>query len=73
MNDAMPRFYFHFVGDTPAHDVLGQEFADEAEARARGRALANHLATEQPHLVRDGNSVVVVSEDGREIEKLPLV
>ena len=68
----MPKFFFNFVGDTPAHDVLGQDFPDEAEALARGRELAHHLATEKPHLVRDGNSIVVVAEDGREVEKIAL-
>ncbi|MGL9622417.1 hypothetical protein QRQ56_31030 [Bradyrhizobium sp. U531] len=68
----MPRYFFNFVGDTPAHDVLGRDFADQTEAIARGRELAQHLVTEKPHLARDGNAIVVVTEDGQEIKKILL-
>lgn len=69
---AMARFYFHFVGDTPAHDVLGQDCADNREARIHAKALARALATEKPHLVRDGNSIAIVTEGGQEIDRIVL-
>lgn len=68
----MPRFYFHLVGDTPAHDVLGHDFANDGEARGHAKALAHSLATEKPHLLRDGNSIAVVAEGGQEIDRITL-
>jgi hypothetical protein len=64
----MPRFYFNLVGDTPAHDVLGQDFSGDRKARAHAMDLARHLATDKLLLARDGNAVVIVAEDGREID-----
>jgi hypothetical protein len=69
----MPRFYFNLVGDTPAQDVLGQDYSDDREARAHAKDLARHLATDKPLLVRDGNAVVIVAEDGREIGRIELM
>lgn len=71
-DDAMPRFYFHLVGDTPAHDVLGQDCADDREARAHAKALAHRLAAEMPPLVRDGNSISIVAAGGQEIGRVTL-
>ncbi|QOZ51664.1 hypothetical protein [Bradyrhizobium sp. CCBAU 53338] len=68
----MPRFYLHLVGDTPAHGVLGQDCADEREAPAHAKALARSLATEKPHLVRDGNSIAIVMEGGQEPDRIAL-
>jgi hypothetical protein len=66
------RYFFHLAGDLPAHDVLGQECADDREAKDRGDFIAHRIGTEKPDMVREGNFISVINENGEEIFQIPL-
>jgi hypothetical protein len=66
------RVFFHLAGDIPARDLLGRECANEDEAKAHGRQIAHGIGTEKPEMVRQGNYISVVTENGSEIARVPL-
>jgi hypothetical protein len=65
------RYFFHLAGELPARDLLGQECANDQEARDRGNSLANRIAADKPGVV-EGNFISVTDERGNEIFQIPL-
>jgi hypothetical protein len=70
---AMPHYFFHLAGKLLAHDVLGQDCSNDANAHAHARALAAHLATEKPTLVEAENHIRIVNCQGDEVGCVPIV
>jgi hypothetical protein len=68
----MPRYFFHLAGDVPAHDLLGHDCANEAEARDHGSFIAHRIGTERPGMIREENFISVVDARGREVAQVPL-
>ena len=68
----MPRYFFHLSGAISAHDVLGHECMDDAEARQHGSFIAHRIGTEKPEMVQDGNLISVVNENDEKIADIPL-
>jgi len=68
----MPRYFFHLAGDVPAHDVMGHECIDDAEAKQHGSFIAHRIGTEKPEMVRSGNFISVANEQNEEIAQFPL-
>jgi hypothetical protein len=68
----MPRYFFHLTGQLPAHDLIGHERADAEEAKDHASFIAHRIGTEKPGMVREGNSISVVDEDGGELFQVPL-
>jgi hypothetical protein len=67
------RYFFHLIGEVEAHDLLGRDFATITEAKAHASLLAHGVGTDRPALVREGNSIRIVSEAGEEVLRMPLV
>jgi hypothetical protein len=68
----MPKYFFHLAGDVPAHDLLGHDCADEAEAVDHGSFIAHRIGTERPAMIREENFISVVDAQGKEIAQVPL-
>jgi uncharacterized protein DUF6894 len=68
----MPKYFFHLAGDVPAHDLLGHECVDDAEAKEHGSFIAHRIGTEKPEMVREENFISVTDVHGKEIYRLPL-
>jgi hypothetical protein len=68
----MPHYFFHLAGDIPAHDLVGQECADDAEARDHGRFIAHRIGTERPEMVREANFISVRNGKDVELARIPL-
>ena len=68
----MPKYFFHLAGQLPAHDLLGHDCADDAEAKDRGSFIAHRIGTERPGMVREGNFISVKNGLGKEIFQIPL-
>ena len=68
----MARYFFHLAGDIPAHDLLGHECANDGEAIGHGSFIAHRIGTEKPEMVREGNFISVIDENGRELLQVPL-
>jgi len=68
----MSRYFFHLAGDVPAHDLLGHDCGDEAEAVDHGSFIAHRIGTERPEMIRKGNFISVVDARGNEIAQVPL-
>lgn len=68
----MPRYFFHLVGDVPAHDVIGHECANDSEAREHGSFIAHRIGSEKPEMIREGNLILVADDRDQEIAKIPL-
>jgi hypothetical protein len=68
----MPKYFFHLMGDVPAHDLLGHDCTNDKAAEEYGKMLARDVGTDKRQMIRDGNYIAVASEDGNEIAKIPL-
>lgn len=68
----MTHYFFHLAGDIPAHDLIGQECADDADARDHGSFIAHRIGTERPEMVRDGNFISVCNSRDIELFQIPL-
>jgi len=68
----MPRYFFHLMGELPAHDVLGHECANEKEAEEHANFIAHRVGTEKPSMVKEGNFISTTDEDGKEVAQIPL-
>jgi hypothetical protein len=68
----MPRYFFHLAGQLPAHDLLGHDCANDAEAEDHGSFIAHRIGTEKPGMIREGNFISVTDELGKEIFQIPL-
>jgi hypothetical protein len=68
----MPKYFFHLMGDVPAHDLLGHECTNDKAAEEYGKMLARDVGTDKPQMIRDGNYIAVANKDGNEIAKIPL-
>jgi hypothetical protein len=55
----MPKYFFHLAGQIPAHDLIGQECANESEAKDHGTFIAHRIGTEKPEMVREENFISV--------------
>ena len=44
----MPRYFFHLIGDIPAHDFLGHECESDDETRDHASFLVHRIGTESP-------------------------
>jgi hypothetical protein len=67
------RYFFHLSGEVEARDLLGRDFATVEEAKAHASLLAHGVGTDRPALVREGNSIRIVSETGEEVTRMPLL
>jgi hypothetical protein len=67
----MPRYFFHLAGRLPANDLIGHECLDD-EAREHGSFIAHRVGTERPDMVQEGNFILVTSEAGEELFKIPI-
>jgi hypothetical protein len=68
----MPKYFFHLLGDVPAHDLIGHECADDKEAEKYRKILAHTVGTDRPDMVRESNYISVVDSSDRELFKIPL-
>lgn len=68
----MPKFFFHLAGQLSARDLLGQDCANDREAKDHGSFLAHRIGTKKPGMVREGNFISVTDELGKEIFQIPL-
>ena len=68
----MPKYFFHLAGELPAHDLLGHECETDKEAKKHGSFIAHRIGTEKPGMVREGNFILVVNQQGKEIAQVPL-
>jgi hypothetical protein len=68
----MPRYFFNLAGQLPARDLIGQECANDDEARGHGNFIAHRIGTEKPGMIQEGNFISVVDEQGNEIFQIPL-
>jgi Domain of unknown function (DUF6894) len=68
----MPKYFFHLVGNIPAHDIVGHECMNDEEARDHGSFIAHRIGTEKPEMVREENSICVMNEANQQIAKIPL-
>ena len=68
----LPIYFFHLLGDVPAHDLIGHECADDKEAEKDGKTLAHNVGTDRPDMVRESNCISVVDSSDRELFKIPL-
>jgi hypothetical protein len=68
----MPKYFFHLAGQLPAHDLIGQECANDKEAMDHGSFIAHRIGTEKPGMVREGNFISVTDERGNEIFQILL-
>jgi hypothetical protein len=59
MLSRMPKYFFHLMGDVPAHDLLGHECANDKVAERHGELLARDVGTDKPQMVKDGNYISV--------------
>lgn len=66
------KYYFHPAGQVPAHDLLGHECANDAEARDHGSFIAHRIGTEKPEMVRSENFISVRNVRDQELFKIPL-
>ena len=60
------------MGELPAHDILGHDCENDAEARDHGSFIAHRVGTEKPSMVKKGNYISVTEEVGTEIAQVPL-
>ncbi|MCA1510552.1 hypothetical protein I6F31_06165 [Bradyrhizobium sp. NBAIM01] len=68
----MPLYRFHLNGSTPAHDLLGQELADDNAAKEHASFIAHRLGTANPVAVRQENFISVRDEWENELFQVPL-
>ena len=68
----MPKYFFHLLGDVPAHDLIGHDCASDKEAKQYGRMLAHNVGANRPDLINDNNYISVVNDGDRELFKIPL-
>lgn len=68
----MPRYFFHLAGRLPAHDLIGHECSNDDEAREHGSFIAHRIGTERTNMVQEGNFILVTSEAGEELFKIPI-
>ena len=68
----MPKYFFHLMGDVPAHDLLGHECANEKNAESFGKTLARGAGTDRPQLIQDANYIDVTREGRTEVFRIPL-
>jgi hypothetical protein len=68
----MAKYFFHLAGDIPANDLVGQECANDEEARSQGSFIAHRIGTEKPEMVREGNFISVRNDRDTELFQIPL-
>jgi hypothetical protein len=68
----MKRFYFDLIGDVPARDFLGHEFASRKKAKAHASFIAHRLGNQHPHFAKRGNRISVRDEDGTNFYDTPV-
>jgi hypothetical protein len=68
----MPKYFFHLSGQIAAHDVVGQDCADDEEAKEQGSFIAHRIGTERPEMVRDGNFISVRNDRDLELFQISL-
>jgi hypothetical protein len=68
----MSKYFFHLLGDVPAHDLIGHECAGDKEAEQLGKMLAHNVGTDRPDMVKEGNYISVVDGRDRELFRVPL-
>jgi hypothetical protein len=68
----MPKYFFHLLGDVPAHDLIGHDCAGDKEAKQYGRMLAHNVGTDRPDLVTESNYISVVDDRDSELFRIPL-
>jgi hypothetical protein len=68
----MPKYFFHLLGDLPAHDLIGHECGGDKQAQQYGKMLAHKAGTDRPDMVKDSNYISVVDSSDRELFRIPL-
>jgi hypothetical protein len=68
----MPKYFFHLLGDVPAHDLIGHDCAGDTEAKQHGSMLAHKVGTDRPDLITESNYISVVDDRDHELVKIPL-
>ena len=71
-DEACPDTFFTSSATPPLMMSSARILRNKAKRWYAARELAHHLANEKPHLARDGNAIMVVAEDGRKVETIPL-
>ncbi|WP_271593321.1 DUF6894 family protein, partial [Bradyrhizobium sp. CCBAU 65884] len=64
---------FHLNGSTPAHNMFGQELADDNAAKEHASFIAHRLGTANPAAVRQEKFISVRDEWENELFQEPLV
>jgi hypothetical protein len=68
----VPKYFFHLLGDVPAHDLIGHDCADDKEAQKYGRILSHNVGTDWPDMVKESNYISVVDANGRGLFEIAL-
>lgn len=68
----MPRYFFDLVDGKTIEDHGGQNLSDDALARQAAIMLAARLASEKPHLKNRDFAILVMTQSGRELCRVPL-
>jgi hypothetical protein len=63
----MPHYFFHLIGDIPAHDFLGHECESDDETRDHASFLAHRIGTEKPEMVKSQTYIQVVDQQIRRL------
>ena len=69
----MSNYFFHLLGEFPAHDVHGHLCTSDSEAKQHASFLAHRLTNEMPQLANQGTFISVTNEKNQEVAQVPLV
>ena len=67
----MPRYYFDLVDSKTVADEEGQDLPDDVTAMEVAETIAARLRREQPELRNRHFAILVSSEDGDEVGRVP--
>jgi hypothetical protein len=68
----MPRYFFHLVGSSPAHDWVGHVCKNDRQAKQDARQIARRLSIDKPEIFRDGDCISLTDDAGNEIFHVPI-
>ena len=66
----MPRYFFHLIGDIPAHDFLGHDCESDDEARDHATFRAHRIGTEKPEMVKSQSTYKSWTSKIRRLDRL---
>lgn len=68
----MPHYHFDLVSWKSIADQGGADLADDIDAMDSADAMARRLLGERPSLRKQYYAILVTSDDGKEVCRLPL-